>query len=737
MTDSIPARFEALRRYLLVLVVFLPVVFVAGLPVAPPAWGQEAGDRSLADWRQALKQVDLDARRAAAVGTRACDSETQQQLLPLMIELLRDETDGQVRLAILDTVSDMGPAAELAVSALVHSMKREFRGNSTEKRHQDYRAALALSRIGEAAVEPLCRLLSDESSSLRSEAAMALGRMGPAASRAVPELIALFDDEKPQVRSDAVAAVRMIGPEALARLLDATRSNGANVRASAIESLAIVGLNARQTHQVADVAIKVTSELDPDVRMAALKTISSLRLPDEIVVPQLRKSMSDESDRVRVVVVNALTRRPELVSLMIDQLSRLVSHPDDGIAWHAAFLLHKQGIEALEIYENALVNGKARVETIARACALLGRSAVPRLTQLLNDEVPRLRRMAALALGDIRPLSQETIVGLTEILVDKNQDVKLAALVAIRNLGARSQAAVPSVRALVGDESAEVKIMVAEILEQAAPRDQQLIDDLVSMLNDRSSRVRRHAIDTLRTLGPESRAAIPSVVALLKESVIDVRSAAARFLASQGAAAEEAVPVLVSQMRATTDVDWLVTVIETLGDLGAAAHAAAEPLGEHMSDSRAAVRLASLKALMNLQLEPEQVHAFLVRAFSDFDEDVRSQSLRSIRRFGRRGVIFLPDLILLSAKEDSGESLARALERLDDYESDPATIRRLLQLTTHEEAQVRRLAAKSLGRASAADDDVRQKLDDLSDDPDAGVRNAAADSLQRILDLGP
>lgn len=730
MTETTLTQYETRRCYLVVLRVLAVGIAVA---VASPIWSQDARDRSAAHWKQALQQEDVEARRTAAVSTRACDSETQQQLLPVMIDLLLQESDGQVRLAILDTVADMGAGAESAVPALVHSMKREFRGNGTEKRHQDYRAALALSRVGPAAVESLRGLLSDESSSIRSNAAMALGRIGTAASSAAPELIGLFEDEDSQVRRDAVAALRKIGPAVLPRLLTASGSNKASVQASAIESLALVGLSAQEAQQAVDAAVIAASNADPRVRAAALMTISSLGLPDEVVIPQLSNSLRDENTDVRVVAVNALVRRPSLLPFMTKELTQLLSNPDAGVAWHAAFLLHKQGEAALAIYEQALTIGDASVDVIGRACVLLGRPAVPRLTELLSDRAPKLRQMAALALGDIRPLAQETIAVFANALSDENQAVKMAALAAIRNVGARGQSAVPSVRELLRDDSAEVKIMVVEILQLAAPRDERLIQDLVSTLNASESRVQKHVLDTLRSLGTASRSAIPSVIALLHEPDDDVRGAAAAFLASQGAAAQEAVPVLLAQLRPTTDTEWLVTVIETLGELGAVAQNAAEPLGEQMSDSRATVRLASLKALVSLQLEPEQVHANIVHAFSDADVEVRSQALRSIRRFGRRGVIFIPDLILLSANQRDGESAGRALDRFDGYETDHASIPRLLALTSHKLPQLRRLAAKSLGRVGENDVDVKKKLELLSEDPDADVRDAAAQALQRVL----
>ena len=109
---------------------------------------QRTATRSLDDWKKVLQEGELEARREAAIATRSVDAQLQRQLVPVFIELLRHEKDGQIRLAIYDTVSDMGPMAPETVPALMHAMRHRFAGNRNEELHQDYRAAIALSKIG-------------------------------------------------------------------------------------------------------------------------------------------------------------------------------------------------------------------------------------------------------------------------------------------------------------------------------------------------------------------------------------------------------------------------------------------------------------------------------------------------------------------------------------------------------------------------------------------------------------
>jgi HEAT repeat protein len=89
--------------------------------------------------------------------------------------------------------------------------------------------------------------------------------------------------------------------------------------------------------------------------------------------------------------------------------------------------------------------------------AQIGRPLVDRLAKALNDSDPRVRRGAALALGQIRPVPAGISEKLTVGLADPDREVKAAFLTAIGNLGPRARESVPAVRALLQDSSAEVR----------------------------------------------------------------------------------------------------------------------------------------------------------------------------------------------------------------------------------------------------------------------------------------
>ena len=66
---------------------------------------------------------------------------------------------------------------------------------------------------------------------------MGLGRIGSDAEAAIPELISLLSDKSERVRSEASLALGKIGPQAIGPLVDASTQQNATVRAKAVEAL--------------------------------------------------------------------------------------------------------------------------------------------------------------------------------------------------------------------------------------------------------------------------------------------------------------------------------------------------------------------------------------------------------------------------------------------------------------------------------------------------------------------
>jgi hypothetical protein len=124
-------------------------------------------------WAQSDKPPELPALPTPAAAPIKPAVREYQQLLPGLIDALKDEDDEVRQLS-----------------------------------------ALALASIGRDAVPALLQALQDNNKEKRAAAAYAIGRIGPQAREAIPDLVkALKDPETTVKRSSAEALSRLLGPD--------------------------------------------------------------------------------------------------------------------------------------------------------------------------------------------------------------------------------------------------------------------------------------------------------------------------------------------------------------------------------------------------------------------------------------------------------------------------------------------------------------------------------------------
>ncbi len=202
------------------------------------------------------------------------DRTVQREALPVMIDLLKKEKDGQVRLAVLDAVTALGPEAVVGRSGLLDTLRTNYGGERQEESHQDYRSALALAAIGKPAVEGLRGLLKERKESVRAEVVMGLGRIGPDAEAAVPDLVPLLGDKSERIRREASRALGRIGPAAIEPLIAAAAHKDVIIRARAVESLGYLSAPTDPVHQV---VVQCAHDGAPEVRAAAVEITGTIR----------------------------------------------------------------------------------------------------------------------------------------------------------------------------------------------------------------------------------------------------------------------------------------------------------------------------------------------------------------------------------------------------------------------------------------------------------------------------
>ena len=170
------------------------------------ALGKMRAETSVSALAQRLSDRETAVRVKAAQAIWRIDRKAELAL-PVLIAALRDRHAGGDAKFVL---GEIGPAATEAVPALVQSLREERVGRPLRTPPS---SALALGRIGAAAIPELIPVLKTDYPEVRTSAVIALGFVGKDAQDAVPYLMPLLSDKSLEVRQATALALGSIEPE--------------------------------------------------------------------------------------------------------------------------------------------------------------------------------------------------------------------------------------------------------------------------------------------------------------------------------------------------------------------------------------------------------------------------------------------------------------------------------------------------------------------------------------------
>lgn len=264
------------------------------------------------------------------------------------------------------------------------------------------RSTLDLKDLDGAAVPSLTAALQSTDPRVRTQAAWALGRIGPEAQPAVPALAKALQDPIESVRLSAAVTLGLVGPgarpafQALARGLKDPREN---MRARSAEAIFRIGPEAKQAVPV------LKSALDSDdlhVRGFATWYLGELGPAAGAAVPDVARALERDDVGVRALAVRTLGKIGRGDPAAVAALSESLLTRDWEERWRAARVLGKMGPAAVPALVAALDDADGNVRR--EAAAALGRiglaasAAAPALSQAQKDDEPEVRDAASEAL---------------------------------------------------------------------------------------------------------------------------------------------------------------------------------------------------------------------------------------------------------------------------------------------------------------------------------------------------
>jgi HEAT repeat protein len=225
------------------------------------------------------------------------------------LALALEDKDPEVQYRAAEALGDIGE--EKSVAPLIAAMTRsEYSGVR-------WKAAEALSKVGDPAVGSLITLLRHPDEDVRWQAAIALGEIGN--PEAIEPLIVLMGDGDRYVRSRAAVALGLIGRPALQRLTEVLANGEITARCGAAAAL-----GQTKDPDVIESLIRALADPETEVRVEVAAALAAIGKPATGSLIQFLKFTGGER---RVEVVRALGQLH--ASDAIEPLIQILEKADD------------------------------------------------------------------------------------------------------------------------------------------------------------------------------------------------------------------------------------------------------------------------------------------------------------------------------------------------------------------------------------------------------------------------
>jgi HEAT repeat protein len=376
--------------------------------------------------------------------------------------------DPKVRNKAVAALSDLGPRAAPAATALIELLRRDPDEGIANG------ATFALAHIGKAALPELIKALPVRSDPKRDKRMLeVLYRFGKDAIPARDVVVPILADPDPEMRVEAAWAIAAMGDK---RSLDIL-----------LERLAL--------------------EKDDDVRAAICGCFRLLRPLAGRAVPALITVLKDENLRVSSQAGYALmdigpAAIPALIKLFEDR--------------HAALSHRVKAAWALRG-----MTGFQRPPPMA---------GVPIFISLLKDPDTEIRSEAMLVLEDIGPPAHAAIPALRKAVKEERPELRLDAAVALATICPENAETLPAL--LDGTRSTDptIRKRALLLLRSHAPVIHNAVPNLLEALKRPDAQVQEAVLDALAQIGPAAVAAVPELQELTRSHNKDLKVAAEKAL---------------------------------------------------------------------------------------------------------------------------------------------------------------------------------------------------------------
>jgi HEAT repeat protein/S1-C subfamily serine protease len=436
-----------------------------------------------------------------------------------------------------------------------------------------------LNVLGSIGVPGLIRNLEHADSKVRSNAAQALGNLGPDAKVAVAPLLRLLATENDALtRRLAIEALHKIGPPDSTEvnvLTTALQNDQAEVRSYAASSIGKIGPDARSALPA---LLKAAKDTDAGVRQNALRALGKFGSENkEAVVPVLAAAIKDSNRDVRLAAGEAVASLGAFGTSDIPLLLDLLKHPDADVRASAARALGQIGRAA--------------------------KTALPALLEAMKGGDKSVRKAGIEAVASIGGPPKQLVPLFTDALTESDKSLVRSAVQALAKFGPEAKDAVPQLAPLLADNDKELRKSVAITLAKIGPDAKAAVSNLADALKETDADFRTEVLNALAAIGPPAKAAVPALIMVFE---INEKAVTRKCAATLGKIAQDkdSVKQLILALNHENNLIRIGAAM-SLGEVGPAAKTAHRQLALHAQDDLdPQVRNVASSALAKVMAKP-------------------------------------------------------------------------------------------------------------------------------------
>jgi HEAT repeat protein len=737
-------------------------------------------DGLIAPLREGLKSNDYAVRERVLLASQSLGP-AAKELIPDLIRIVKDRSEGRLRSFALRTLGQLGQAAEAAAPAIAEAIK---------DRDQEVRSSAlgALAQVGTKDKAVLVLVLDMLRASIHGWRQHELDHVIRGyGSEAAEELYKRLTDKDPEYRAQLLYLLSTIpgidSDQLHAALERALTDKAARVRLGAASIL--IGRDRESNKEFARLFLiikKCMQSPDADVRQQVIGMIGrdfshGIRglVPPEIV-PFIIEQAKSKHTRTRMVALNTLAnfhpRPPEAESVFVEAMKDknpavrqcgvqgfsneqfkakeaipalieiLKSKAEPGMSYVPSILARlgkedKTAAEALVEFYRTERSPYARASVLYAlpACGDNARAAVPFIVEEVKSDNQQLRQAAIQALAKMDPDNKALLGALIDLHATRSDEENRSFRYYRRDeahkpLGPQVIKDLSAV--LLHDKLADRRVGAAIVLGTMVRDATGAIADLKDALKDKDARVRLYAAEAYWLLTKDTRAPMPALLSGLRDKDANRRSHAAEIIAAMGKDASHAVPQLVEILK---EGDERVTafLISALARAGKEAAPAIPVLIDILREGDCGMRVNATLALIPLGRDAKDAVPHLLEMLKTGQPSDRGVAARAL------GKIATPDEAVKPLLEALAEPVAperdfglhsAITEALVGY--GPRVAGQVAELLNHKRPDVRIQAIDVIGRFGQKAAFAIPLLKTAMDDKDDEVSLRAAETIWNI-----